>query len=356
MNKLRQYGLTDRFITEAASYPEFNLGRVIAQYRGLYRIVTETGEHPAEISGKMRYETDELAKYPAVGDFVMVSLVNEQSPTIIHRILTRKSVFLRKAVGVTDQAQPVAANIDLVFICMALNKNYNLSRLERYLAVAWDSGAKPVILLTKADLCGDLPAAIAKAERVSLYSDVIALSAFDAELPAILAPYFADGITAAFIGSSGVGKSTLINKLLGEPVILTADTGKDDKGRHTTTGREMIPCPLGGVVIDTPGMRELGADSADLARTFADIDELASQCRFTDCTHTSEPGCNVRKALEEGLIDQRRLDNYFKLKHEAGYDGLTSREIETKKLDRMFKDVGGIKGARTIAKGVKGWK
>lgn len=356
MNTLQQYGLTDRFISEAASYPELKLGRVIAQYRGLYRIVTEAGEHPAEISGKMRYETDELAKYPAVGDFVMVSLENEQSPAIIHHILTRKSIFLRKAVGVTDQTQPVAANIDLVFICMGLNKNYNLSRLERYLAVAWDSGAKPVILLTKADLCEDLPAAIAEAERVSLYSEVIALSAFDAELPEQLVSYFADGITAAFIGSSGVGKSTLINKLLGEPVILTADTGKDDKGRHTTTGREMIPCPLGGVVIDTPGMRELGADSADLARAFADIDELASQCRFSDCTHTSEPGCKVRKALEEGLLDQRRLDNYFKLKHEAGYDGLTSREIETKKLDRMFKEVGGIKGARNIAKGVKNRK
>ena len=353
MNILQQYGLTDRFTTEAANYPDLTLGRVIAQYRGLYKIVTETGEHPAEISGKLRYETDELAKYPAVGDFVMVSVADDPSPAIIHHILTRKSVFMRKAVGLTDQAQPVAANIDIVFICMALNKNYNLSRLERYLAVAWDSGAKPVILLTKADLCQDLPEAIAEAERVSLYSDVIALSAFDADLPEKLAPYFAEGVTTAFIGSSGVGKSTLINRLLGESMILTAETGRDDKGRHTTTGREMIPCPLGGVVIDTPGMRELGADSADLSRAFADIDELSRQCRFSDCSHTSEPGCRVLQALEDGLIDQRRLDNYFKLKHEAGYEGLTSREIESKKLDRMFKDVGGIKGARSIAKGNK---
>ena len=142
----------------------------------------------------------------------------------------------------------------------------------------------------------------------------------------------------------------MINRLLGEEVLEMKEIGKADKGRHTTTGREMFPCPLGGVVIDTPGMREMGAESVDLSRTFHEIEELGSQCKFRDCSHTNEPGCAVLAALEDGLIDQRRLDSYFKLQHEAGYDGLSSKEIEVKKLDRMFKEVGGMKNARKFAK------
>lgn len=350
MNYLQNYGLTNRFENESALYPNFTLGRVIAQYRGRYKVVTMDGEHPAEISGKLRYETEEFAKFPTVGDFVMVTYENHQDSAIIHHILTRKSVFLRRAVGISGQAQTVAANIDIVFICMSLNNNFNLSRLERYLSIAWDSGATPVILLTKSDLCEDLPKAVSAVERISAFSDVITLSIFDDTIVDKIRPYMAGGATAAFIGSSGVGKSTLINMLLGEDLILTNAIGKADKGKHTTTGREMFPCPLGGVLIDTPGMRELGAESADLSKTFADIDALAQNCKFKDCTHTSEPNCAVLKALEDGVIDRRRLDNYFKLKHEIGYEGLNSKEIEYKKLERMFKEVGGMKNARKFAK------
>lgn len=350
MNYLEKHGLTDRFKNEGTLYPQLSLARITAQYRGLFKIVTESGELQAEISGKLRFETNELAKLPTVGDFVMVSSEDSGGNAIIHHTLTRKSIFLRTAVGVNGQAQPVAANVDIVFICMSLNNNFNLSRLERYLSVAWDSGATPVIILTKSDLSENLQQSILEVQRVSAFCDVIPLSMFDEDIGAKLGRYLQSGVTAAFIGSSGVGKSTLINKLLGEQLLATSGLGKDDKGRHTTTGREMFPSPFGGVVIDTPGMRELGAESVDLSKSFDDIEEMASSCRFSNCTHKSEPGCAVLRALEEGSIDRRRLDNYFKLKHEAGYEGLNSKEIETKKLERIFKDVGGIKGARKLAK------
>lgn len=350
MNYLEKYGLTDRIKNEATLYPQLSLARVIAQYRGLYKIITEIGEQQAEISGKLRYATEDLAKYPTVGDFVMVSAEDTQSNAIIHHTLTRKSIFLRTAVGVSGQAQIVAANIDIVFICMSLNNNFNLSRLERYLSVAWDSCATPVILLTKADLCEDLPKSVLAVERVSAFSDVVTLSMFDEDIAEKLGRYLTCGTTSAFIGSSGVGKSTLINKLLGAEALSTQEIGKTDKGRHTTTGREMFPSPFGGVLIDTPGMRELGAESADLSKAFDDIEELASGCKFTNCTHTSEPGCSILKALADGIIDQRRLNSYLKLKTEAGYYGLSAKEIEVKKLERMFKDVGGMKNMRKFAK------
>ena len=350
MNNLNNYGVNERFIAEAFLYPEYTLARVIAQYRGKYKVVTEQGEALAQISGKMRNNTVELEQYPAVGDFVMVSQQDLVQETVIHRILTRKSVFVREAVGVTGQIQPVAANIDTVFLCMSLNQNYNLNRMERYLSIAWDSGAIPVIVLTKTDLCDDLENAINEVERISSFCDIIALSKFDEDIKERFAPYFAKNKTCAFIGSSGVGKSTIINCLLGKEALETKEIGKADKGRHTTTGREMFLCPLGGVVIDTPGMREMGAESADLSKSFYDIEELAGQCRFSDCTHTGEPGCAVLAAVEDGQIEQRRLDSYFKLKQEAGYEGLSSKEIEVKKLERMFKEVGGMKNARKFMK------
>ncbi len=346
MERLYDYGLTDRFIGEATMYPELELARVIAQHRGRYKIITEMGEQQAEISGKLRYETTELAKFPAVGDFVMISHGEGDGVNIIHHVLRRKSLFLRSAVGVNDQAQPVASNIDYVFICMSLNNNFNLNRLERYLSVAWDSGAVPVVVLTKADLCDDVSQAENKVLQASSYSDVISISVYDNDVPQKLSKYLKSGTTSAFIGSSGVGKSTLINLLIGENLIATAQTGNADKGRHTTTGREMFLSPFGGVLIDTPGMRELGVEGADVEKTFDDIEQLAKNCKFQDCTHTKEPGCAINEAIENKLLDKRRYDNYRKIKIEVGYDGLSAKEIESKKLERMFKDVGGVKNIR----------
>jgi ribosome biogenesis GTPase / thiamine phosphate phosphatase len=346
---LKAYGLTERFVNEASMHEGFTLARVIAQNKGSYKLITPDGERLAQVSGKVRHETTELAKFPAVGDFVMVQYEQDDATAIIHHILSRKSIFLRTAVGVSEQAQVVASNIDLAFICMSLNKNFNLSRLERYLSIAWDSGAKPVIVLTKADLCENLPEFVQEVEKVSCYAEMICTS-LDEDNVAKFRPYLKEGVTAAFIGSSGVGKSTLINQLLGDSVLETKEIGRKDKGKHTTTGREMFPCALGGVVIDTPGMRELGAQSVDLSKTFSDLEGLASQCKFSDCEHVHEPGCAIQKALSEGLIDQRRLDSYMKLKHEASYEGLNSKQIENQKLERMFKNVGGMKNFRKLTK------
>ena len=181
LHSFNDYGINERFLTEAAKYPEYQLARVVAQYRGKYKVATAHGEALAQISGKMRFDTEELSAYPAVGDFVMISSQDGYPEAIIHHILTRKSLFVRKAVGVSGQAQPVAANIDTVFLCMSLNQNYNLNRMERYLSIAWDSGAVPVIVLTKSDLCRDLPDAVREVEQISSFSDVVTLSMFDTE-------------------------------------------------------------------------------------------------------------------------------------------------------------------------------
>lgn len=350
MKNLIKYGLNERFINEASKYPKLKLARVIAQYRGLYKIATEQQECLAEISGKLQYSTSELIEYPAVGDFVMASYENSNERAIIHCILTRKSAFKRTAVGITGQCQVVAANIDIVFICMSLNNNYNLSRLERYLSIAWDSGAVPVVILTKSDLCANLEHVLCEVNNICPFTDVVATSIFDNDINAKMQMYIKPGITAAFIGSSGVGKSTLINKLLAKDILTTADIGRSNKGKHTTTGRELYILPQGGVVIDTPGMREIGVETADLSKSFTDIEELSIRCKYNDCSHTTEPGCAVRDALVNGVIDERRLANYFKIKREAEYDGLSSKKIEEKKINRMFKEVGGMKNARKLLK------
>lgn len=351
LNQLKKYGATDRFFNEAALYPGMRIARVVSQYKDLYRIVTEQSEGLAEVSGKLRYETSRLFAYPAVGDFVMVDREDTQSGNaIIHKVLTRKSAFMRTAVGLTDQTQVVAANIDIVFICMSLNNDYNVSRLERYLSVAWNSGAAPVVVLTKSDLCEDLAYTLREISSVAIGADVIATSSLDRDSCEKLLFYLQPGVTASFIGSSGVGKSTLINLLLGKELLATSAVGYDDKGRHTTTRRELIILPQGGIVIDTPGMRELGAESVDLSKSFADIDALVTQCRFCDCTHVTEPGCAILEAIASGKLDERRFKNYQKLQKEARYDGLSSRQIETEKLNTMFGSVGGMKKARDFIK------
>ena len=346
MPTLQNYGNIGRFAAEAEQYPDWTLARVVAEHKGLYRVVTEAGECAAEVSGRFRYEAERPDQYPAVGDYCMASQEAPDDPVILHRVLPRKSVFTRTAVGVTGQIQVVAANIDVVFLCMSLNQNFNLSRLERYLSIAWDSGATPVVLLTKADLCDDLAARLAEVERVAGVTDVVVTSALDGAAADRVLAYIKPGTTASLIGSSGVGKSTLINLLLGEEALATATLGHLDKGRHTTTSREMLLLPNGGIVIDTPGMREIGVENADLAKSFADIEALARQCRFSDCTHTSEPGCAVRQAIAEGKLDERRLANFEKIKREAKYDGLDARKLESAKAEAMFKDVGGMKNVR----------
>ncbi len=349
MDLLKKYGVSEYFKSLCVMYPDLHLARVTGQHKGLYKIVTGNLELSAEISGRFRHETTDMIGYPTVGDFVMVTADETGGSAVIHNVLERKSIFLRTAVGTKGQAQPIAANIDTIFICMSLNENFNLSRLERYLGIAWDSGATPVIILTKSDLCEDLKGRIEEVERISSYADIITLSIFDEDIEKKLSGHINKGKTITFVGSSGVGKSTLINKLLGDEKLATADIGKGGKGRHTTTGREMFLSQYGDVLIDTPGMRELGAQGVDLSMTFDDIEELAAYCKYTDCSHSTEKGCAVLQAIEEGRLEKRRYENYLKLKKEVGYEGLSSREIEEKK----FVKFGGVKKMRKIGNEIR---
>lgn len=344
-------GFTEKFIKEATRYKDMFLGRVVAQYKDLYKVATENSELIAEISGKFRYSSEKLSDYPAVGDFVMIDRENSLSGNaIIHHVLTRKSVFLRRAVGTVHDVQVVAANIDTVFICMSLNNDFNLRRLERYLAIAWDSGAMPVIVLTKSDLCEDLLTKLEEIREVAMGVDLVVTSSMTEDGYKTILKYIITGQTVAFMGSSGVGKSTLINRLLGEDIIKTREIRRDDKGRHVTTRRELILIPSGGAVIDTPGMRELGVDSVNLTKTFIDIDELTYKCKFNDCQHDNEPGCAVRRAIEEGIITEERLISYKKLRKEAKYEGLNSRQIEKEKINEMYSSFDGVRNARDFVK------
>lgn len=344
-NNLARYGFADRFAQEATFYEGLYPARVTEQHRDLYKVVSEMGELQAGVSGNFIYRTNDNSDFPAVGDWVMIDRTDDAAGNaVIHHILRRKSVFERKAAGTGNGIQIVAANIDIVFICMSLNADFNLRRIERYLSIAWDSMATPVIVLTKADLCDDLSRRLAEISKVSVGTDVVVCSSIEENGYEEVRSYVEEGKTIAFIGSSGVGKSTLINRLAGLDVMATREIrGDDDKGRHTTTHRQLILLPDGGIVIDTPGMRELQLDSANLSRAFEDVEELAEQCRYRDCSHTSEPGCAVRKAIEEGELPPERLESYRKLQKEAGYEGLNSRQLEQKKIESMFGSKGEMK-------------
>jgi len=323
--------------------------RVARQDRERYVVLGEAGQCTATVSGTMRAAVEARAQFPAVGDWVAVRPKPDEDAAIIHALLPRKSRFSRKVAGVTTEEQVVAANVDTVFLVSGLDHDFNLRRIERYLTLAWNSGALPVIVLNKADVCDDLEGRLLAVETIAMGIEVLAVSAERGEGLDALRSHLGVGQTVAFLGSSGVGKSTLVNRLLGVDHMKTHAVREDDsRGRHTTTYRELMRVPDGGVVIDTPGMRELQlwADEESLQGAFADVEALAASCRFRDCSHDAEPGCAVRAALADGMLDAGRFQGYLKLKKELAYLARRQGEAaiyETRKREkaqgRLYKEI-----------------
>jgi ribosome biogenesis GTPase len=298
--------------------------------RAVYTVACEGGEIGAEVSGRFAYEHPHQAQYPTVGDWVVAELGEYTDRALIHSVLPRKTWFSRQSVnpggrgnrkdgGVGEQI--IAANIDVVFVVAALDggRNFNVARLERYVTVAWESGATPVVALNKADVCQEPEARKAEAEQAAPGVPIHVVSATRGDGLSELAAHVSVGVTAAFLGPSGVGKSSLINAIRGDASLATSAVRDGDlRGRHTTTHRELLFLPCRGMLIDTPGIRELQVwgTGEGLAQSFADIEELAEQCRFSDCRHDTEPGCAVLAAVEDGGISRDRLESYRKLNRE----------------------------------------
>jgi ribosome biogenesis GTPase / thiamine phosphate phosphatase len=297
-------------------------GRVTLEHKSSHIIQTELGEYAAEITGKLRHQSTQTQNLIAVGDWVVATLRPSEQKATIHGILPHKSKFSRKAVGGKTDEQVIATNVDVAFLVSGLDQDFNLRRIERYLILTWESGANPVIVLNKADLCSNLEERLAEVAAIAPGVPIVALSALQQDGLTELLPYLQPGHTAVLLGSSGVGKSTLTNQLLGEAVQETQAVRQGDaRGRHTTTHRELLPLPCGGLLIDTPGMRELQlwAGEESLQETFTDVETLAQRCRFRDCQHEREPGCAVQQALEGGRLDESRLASYQKLQREVSY-------------------------------------
>jgi ribosome biogenesis GTPase len=305
----------------------------------LYRIATDAGEFSAEPSGALWHRTPTRAGMPVVGDWVEARIVGD-GQAIVEAVLPRRTLFSRRAAGRREDEQPIAANIDVVFLVCGLDGDFNLRRLERYLALAQESSARPVVVLNKADLCDDLAARITSAEAVSAGAAVVAASTRSEGGLDALRAHIAPGATIALLGSSGVGKSSIVNALVGVEHLRTAEVREDDsRGRHTTTHRELISLPGGAALIDTPGMRELQlwASEESVDAVFDEIAEAAAGCRYRDCTHSGEPGCAVEEALRSGALTEDRLRSYRKLQAEARHHELMADPIALQERNRKWK-------------------
>ena len=339
---IKDYGLKEEKI--AGKINEIP-ARIITTYRDRYEIVSDKGKGFARLKKGSFYDNPN-AIYPTIGDFVMIEW-NSMGDSQIIETLERDSSFSRASSSGdrnhemhTQHEQLVAANFDYVFIMQSLNDNFNIRRIERYLTLAWESGAIPVIVLTKCDLVNDVESYISEVESVAIGVDVYAISCKAKIGLEKLQKYFKKGNTLVFLGSSGVGKSTLVNTLIGEDVMKTSEIREDDsRGRHTTTNRQLLMLQTGAMVIDTPGMRELGMWNCDdgIDKTFQDVEKYFGTCKFSDCTHTSEPGCKVLEAIKNGELSEERYNAYMKLKNEARYNSDSESYLREKR--NKFKEI-----------------
>jgi len=351
VTELRKFGWSESFDTAFQPFAAqgFQVGRVAVENRDCYSVLTAAGEVLAEVAGRLLFTKESSADLPKVGDWAVLQVFDVEQRAIIHDLLPRKSKFSRKTSGKTFDEQVLAANIDVIFIVQSLDSNFSLRRLERSLVMVNEGGARPAIVLNKTDLCPNVEQKLAEVVEIAGGAPVLAVSAKEGSGLSELQGLLGNDETFAFIGSSGVGKSTLINCLLGEDVQKTADVRRSDsKGRHTTTRRELILLPEGGCLIDTPGMRELHLWHAEegLQETFQDIEALAESCHFSDCTHTKEKSCAVLDAVEEESLEKSRYESYMKLQKEL--DFLQSKRsqsayVESRKKDRslgkMYKQI-----------------
>lgn len=343
---LEHYGWSDALRQQFQSYDAAGLqpARVLIQQRGRYELATHRGECSATLAGKFAHDARD-GGYPVTGDWVGVSMAAGDGAAIIRAILPRRTAFTRREAGQgAPRGQVVAANVDIALLVASLNADLSLRRLERYLASAWESGASPVIVLTKADLCPAVEERMAEVEVIAFGTPVVAVSAVTGNGLDTLRTHLVPGSTAVLLGSSGVGKSTLVNALAGRELMATREIRDDDTGRHTTTHRELILLPDGVLLLDTPGMRELGLWDAGsgVATAFADIEALFARCRFGDCRHRAEPGCAVRTALEDGTLQRSRWESYGKLQRELRFeeskDDWQSRQESRRDRVRRAKD------------------
>ncbi|MCJ7588297.1 MAG: ribosome small subunit-dependent GTPase A [Candidatus Aminicenantes bacterium] len=337
---LIDFGWDDYFAAHFGLHAERGLvpARVVKQHRDRSILAGPGGEWAGEVSGRFRHLASGRADYPVVGDWVVVE-PGGAGPALIQGVLPRRSAFRRKVAGDVVEAQVVAANIDTVFLVSGLDGDFSPRRIERYLTTAWDGGASPVVVLNKADLRDDLEDVILEVEKIAPGTPVVTTSALAGGRLDALQPYLVPRKTVALLGSSGVGKSTLINRLLGEERFPTAPIiDVDGRGRHTTTARELVALPGGALLIDTPGMRELQlwADDESLGRSFDDIEELAARCRFADCSHENEPGCAVRAAAADGALDAGRLEGFFKLRRELRFLALKQDVRARRQAEKAF--------------------
>ena len=312
--------------------------RVAAEHRGAYEVWSQTGSGRAQLAGRLRLELGE-AGLPGVGDWVVIKDAPGPDRTaVIESVLTRRTVFTRGAAGREVRAQVVAANVDLVFAVCGLDADFNFRRIERYLARIWASGAQPAVVLNKADICGDVAGRVAEVERHCPGVPVHVTSALLAQGVAAVRASIGDGMTVALVGSSGAGKSTLVNALLGEEQMATgAVRARDGRGRHVTTHRQLVLLPGGGLLLDTPGMRELQlVDEDGLGSVFGDVAALAVRCRYRDCRHDTEPGCAVKEAVASGALDADRLEHYRKLEREARAYELRQDEHKRRQAERVW--------------------